>query len=83
MIPISYSEEEQLFTHMALVEVLQQLSPKQRIVVALICAGYSRTECGMILGLTRQAAGATFKRAIFKIREALEKYEEDAELYDT
>jgi len=74
---ISFAEEDQVITHMTLEEVVQRLSPKQRIVVALISAGYNRTECGRIMGLTRQAAGATFKRAITKIRLLLSEEKED------
>jgi len=65
---ISFAEEERIVTHIALDNIVQRLSPKQKIVVALISAGYNRTECGRIMGLTRQAAGATYKRATKKIK---------------
>lgn len=69
---IDFDDENRVIVVMTLYDAVARLSPKQRIVVALISAGYNRTESGSILGLTRQAAGATYKRALKKIRELME-----------
>jgi DNA-directed RNA polymerase specialized sigma24 family protein len=65
---LSDDEEGQIFTEMALYDAVKQLSTKQRMVVALITAGYTREECSTILGITRQAVGFIYKRAIRKMR---------------
>lgn len=68
---ISTDEENLIFDRIALNDAIQQLSVKQRVVVALILAGYNRDESGKIMGLTRQAVGAIHKRAIKRIRSYL------------
>lgn len=74
MTNLTTNEEDSIFDSLMLMDVIQDLTVKQRVVVALRSAGYSQLEAGKILGMTRAAIGIIFKRAIQAIRIKIKDY---------
>lgn len=46
-----------------LFDAVHRLTPKQRVVVAMLSAGYTQKEVARVIGNTRAAVGIIYKRA--------------------
>lgn len=69
---LSYNDSEAILDEIALTNLVEALTIKQRAVVALKHAGFNFGDIGKILGMTRQAAGSVFSRASEKLKTHLE-----------
>jgi len=62
-------EEQQADDHVLMDSLLTSLPVPERVVVALLLAGFKQIEVGVIIGMTRAAIGAIYKRAITRLKE--------------
>ena len=65
---INHSMEEEIFEEIELEAKVKALPPKQRVVVAMISAGFTQADCASIIGLTRAAVGVIWHRTLQELR---------------
>lgn len=70
---LSYTQESVLLDRIVLEKAVSSLTRKQQVVIAMKQAGFNFGEMAEVLGMTRQAAGAVFRRAKEKIKPILEE----------
>lgn len=65
------SGEEEHDLVLSLHEAIAKLEPKDALIIALISSGYSRIEGSRIVGITRNAVGKRYSKAIRELKELL------------
>lgn len=74
---ISEEQEEAMFERVFLENAVHDLPDKLKVVVAMNAAGYTQKECASVIGLTKAAVGSIFKKSLVRIREHMEKENQD------
>jgi len=64
---------EQHDTYLELYDAISKLDIKDQFIVALISSGYTRIEGGRIVGITRNAVGKRYSKALRRLKEILEE----------
>lgn len=59
---------------------IMQLTDKERVVVALRLSGYTQKECGEIIGMTRAAAAAIYKRGVDHLAKSIRRGNDNAQM---
>lgn len=67
------SYEDTFDLYLALISAVHSLDKKDMFIVALISAGYTRIEGGRIVGITRNAVGKRYAKAVQKLYTLLQE----------
>lgn len=74
---ISDEQEERMIERVFLENAVRDLPDKLKVVVAMNVAGYTQKECATVIGLTKAAVGSIFKKSLVRVREHMERENQD------
>lgn len=57
--------------YLSLIKAMRRLDKKDQVIIALISSGFTRIESGKLVGITRNAVGKRYTKAIIKLKEIL------------
>lgn len=57
--------------YLSLLNAIRGLDKKDQIIIALVSSGFTRIESGVLVGITRNAVGKRYTKAIIKLKNML------------